>query len=338
MAGVMACPLSHFGCLAVLALPSFDCLRLLAEEARLGQEGAIMDKLSVMRAFCRIVERGSFTRAADDLGVSAALLSREIGRLEAGLGVGLMLRSTRRLTLTEAGRAYYDEAQSILLAVGNVEERIRARAGLVRGHLKINAPTSFGQKVVAAMLPDFCARHPDLRVSLSLDDRVIDMVEGGFDLTLRIRSSLKDSAMRAKRIGTVRVGIFASSAYLAQHGTPTRPADLGGHRICGYLLSEHLSTWELIGPEQPISVTVDPVVRVGNSLVLRDMLVAGGGLGTLPDFIARGSEGDDRLVRVLPEYELPPRTVWAISPHGVAADARVAAFLTALTQSMGRHS
>lgn len=297
-----------------------------------------MDKLAVMRAFCRIVERGSFTRAAEDIGVSPTLLSRELGRLEASLGVTLITRTTRRMTLTETGRAYYDEAQAILTALGSFEERIRGRSGRVSGHLKVNAPSSFGQVVVAPMLPDFCARHPELRISLSLDDRVIDMVEGGFDLTIRVRSHLKDSALRARKIGSVEVGIFASPDYLARAGTPEHPQDIRRHATCGYLLSEHLSVWDIAGPEGVLSVPVDPKLRVGNSFVLRDMLVAGAGLGTLPDFISRGEERAGRLVRVLPDHQLLPRSVWAITAAGSQKDARIAAFIGALESALSRHS
>lgn len=293
-----------------------------------------MDKLSAMRAYCRIVERGSFTRAADDLGVSAALLSREVSRLEASLGVALLSRTTRRMSLTEAGRAYYDEALVILQALNSFEQRIREKAGVVSGHLRVNAPSSFGQVVVAPMLPEFCRQYPDLRVSLTLDDRVIDMIEGGFDLTLRVRSSLKDSTLRAHKLGEVRVGIFASPDYLARHGSPAKPDDIRHHKTCGYLLSEHLESWDLTGPEGPVSVPVDPKVRVGNSFVLLDLLTAGMGLGTLPDFISRTAEKAGRLVPVLPDLELPRRLVWAVLPAGSRQDARIAAFLHALETAL----
>lgn len=190
-----------------------------------------MDKLSAMRAYCRIVERGSFTRAAQDLGVSAALLSREISRLEASLRVALLSRSTRRMTLTEAGRAYYDEALAILQAVGSFEERIREKAGVVGGHLKVNAPSSFGQVVVAPILPAFCRQYPDLRVSLTLDDRVIDMVEGGFDLTLRVRSSLKDSTLRARKLGDVQWGSSLRPTIWRATAPPRRPGTWIGQRV-----------------------------------------------------------------------------------------------------------
>ena len=171
-----------------------------------------MDKLSVMNAFCRVVARGSFARAADDLGVSSALLSREVKLLEESLGCTLLARTTRSMSLTDAGRRYYEEAQGILDAVDHMEDRIRQEAGAIRGHLKVNAPNSFGQVVIAPFLPAFLATYPDLRLTLSLDDRVVDMVEGGFDLSLRIRATLPDSSLVARRIGTVRQRIFASPA------------------------------------------------------------------------------------------------------------------------------
>ena len=154
-----------------------------------------MDKLSVMQAFRRIVERGSFARAAEDLGVSPALLSREIKLLEESLGTTLLTRTTRAMSLTDAGRLFYDQAGGILDAVTRVETRIRDGAGAVRGHLKVNASSSFGQMVLAPMLPGFLDAYPDLRLSLSLDDRVVDMVEGGFDVSVRIRPTLPTTPM-----------------------------------------------------------------------------------------------------------------------------------------------
>jgi NAD(P)H:quinone oxidoreductase type IV len=185
-----------------------------------------MDKLSVMHAFRRIVERGSFARAAEDLGVSPALLSREIKLLEESLGTTLLTRTTRSMSLTDAGRLYYDEATGILDAVAGVETRIRDGAGAVRGHLKVNASSSFGQTVIAPILPGFLEAYPDLRLTLSMDDRVVDMVEGGFDVSIRIRPAMPDSALVARRIGTMRQRIFAAPADLEAYdaivfGTPT---------------------------------------------------------------------------------------------------------------------
>lgn len=289
----------------------------------------------MMNAFCRIVERGSFVRAAEDLGVSPALLSREVKLLEESLGATLLTRTTRSMSLTDPGRLYYEEARDILGAVGGVEERIRARAGAVRGDLRINASTSFGQEVIAPLLPHFLATYPDLRVTLSLDDRLVDMVEGGFDVSIRIRQSMPDSSLVARRLAPMRQRIFAAPAYLAHAGAPRVPADIAGHRIVGFLLGDHLAEWDLTGPDGRETLRLDPRVRVGNSLVLRDLLVAGYGLGTLPDFISTPAEARGELVRVLPDWELPAREICAVTASRFGMDTKVAAFLDRLRAALG---
>jgi DNA-binding transcriptional LysR family regulator len=293
-----------------------------------------MDKLSVMQAFRRIVERGSFARAADDLGVSPALLSREVKLLEDSLGTTLLSRTTRSMSLTDAGRLYYDDAAEILDAVTQIETRIRAGVGAVRGHLKVNASSSFGQMVIAPMLPGFLDTYPDLRLTLSMDDRVLDMVEGGFDVSIRIRPALPDSALVARRIGTMRQRIFAAPAYLEQAGVPQTPEDIAQHRIIGFLLADHLTTWALHGPSGTTTINLDPPVRLGNSLVLRDLLIAGHGIGTLPDFVSQAPEARGELVRILPDWELPAPEIFAVMASRLGMDAKVTAFLDHLRSAM----
>ncbi len=293
-----------------------------------------MDKLSVMNAYCRIVERGSFARAAEDLGVSPALLSREVKLLEDSLGCTLITRTTRSMSVTDQGRLYYEEAQGILKAVAQVEDRIRDGVGAVRGHLKVNVSSSFGQVVIAPFLPEFLDKYPDLKLTLSLDDRVVDMVEGGFDLSIRIRSAMPDSALIARRIGTARQRIFASRTYLERAGTPHSPACIPQHRVVGFLLADHLTTWTLSGPGGSQTVDIDPSVRVGNSLVLRDLLIAGHGIGTLPDFVADGPVSRGELVRVLPEWELPAPEIFAVTASRLGMDARVSAFIEHLRKAL----
>lgn len=286
-----------------------------------------MDKLSVMQAFRRIVERGSFARAAEDLGVSPALLSREIKLLEESLGSTLLTRTTRSMSLTDAGRLYYDEATGILDAVIQVETRIREGAGAVRGHLKVNASSSFGQTVIAPILPRFLDSYPDLRLTLSMDDRVVNMVEGGFDVSIRIRAALPDSALVARKIGTMRQRIFAAPSYLERAGVPQTPKDIAQHRVIGFLLADHLTSWALHGPSGTTIIDLDPKVRVGNSLVLRDLLIAGQGIGTLPDFVSNAAEAQGALVRVLPDFELPAPEIFAVTASRLGMDAKVTAFL-----------
>lgn len=293
-----------------------------------------MDKLSVMQAFRRIVERGSFARAADDLGVSPALLSREVKLLEDSLGTTLLSRTTRSMSLTDAGRLYYDEAADILNAVTQIETRIRAGVGAVRGHLKVNASSSFGQTVIAPMLPGFLNSYPDLRLSLSMDDRVLDMVEGGFDVSIRIRPAMPDSALVARKIGTMRQRIFAAPAYLEKAGVPQTPEDIAQHRVIGFLLADHLTSWTLHGPSGMTTIDLDPPVRVGNSLVLRDLLIAGHGIGTLPDFVSKAPEARGALVRILPDWELPAPEIFAVTASRLSMDVKVTAFLEHLRAAM----
>lgn len=295
-----------------------------------------MDKLSVMQAYRRIVERGSFARAAEDLGVSPALLSREIKLLEESLGSTLLTRTTRSMSLTDAGRTYYDEAINILDAVSQVETRIRQGAGAVRGHLRVNASSSFGQTVIAPLLPELLEAHPGLKLTLSLDDRVIDMVEGGFDLSIRIRAAMPDSALVVRKLGIMRQRIFAAPAYLDRIGAPVTPEQIPDHRVIGFLLADHLTSWDLHGPEGRRTVEVDPPVRVGNSLVLRDLLVAGHGIGTLPDFVSAGPEARGELLRVLPEWELPSPEIFAVTASRLGMDAKVTAFLEHLRRALAR--
>jgi DNA-binding transcriptional LysR family regulator len=293
-----------------------------------------MDKLSVMHAFRRIVERGSFARAAEDLGVSPALLSREIKLLEEALGTTLLTRTTRSMSLTDAGRLYYDEATGILDAVAQVETRIRDGAGAVRGHLKVNASSSFGQTVIAPILPGFLDAYPDLRLTLSMDDRVVDMVEGGFDLSIRIRPAMPDSALMARKIGMMRQRVFASPEYLERAGVPQTPDDVLGHKVIGFLLADHLASWTLHGPAGTTTIPLDPPVRVGNSLVLRDLLIAGQGIGTLPDFISNEPEAQGALVRILPDWELPAPEIFAVTASRLGMDAKVTAFLDHLRAAL----
>ncbi|UYV37061.1 LysR family transcriptional regulator [Rhodobacteraceae bacterium D3-12] len=287
-----------------------------------------------MHAFRRIVERGSFARAAEDLGVSPALLSREVKLLEESLGSVLLTRTTRSMSLTDAGRLYYEEAIGILNAVEQVENRIREGAGAVRGHLRVNASSSFGQMVIAPFLPQFLEAYPHLRLTLSMDDRVVDMVEGGFDLSIRIRAAMPDSALVVRKIGKMRQRIYASPSYLERHGVPQRPEDLLDHKIIGFLLADHLTTWSLSGRGEAVTLEIDPPVRVGNSLVLRDLLIGGQGIGTLPDFVSKGPEERGELVRVLPDLELPTPEIFAVTASRLGMDAKASAFIDHLRAAL----
>jgi DNA-binding transcriptional LysR family regulator len=286
-----------------------------------------VDRLSVMRAFCRIVERGSFAKAAEDLDVSPAMLSRDLKRLEKHLGCVLIARTTRRMSLTEHGRLYYAQVQRILADIVRSEDEVRRAAGRISGRLSVNAPHSFGVTVLSSLLPAFLSRHPEVELTLSFDDRVVDLIEGGYDLVIRARSSLPDSALISRELAPVRQALFAAPSHLSRHGTPRTPQDLSSHPAVAYLHAEDASAWTLQGPEGVVSVPNHARLKVGSSLVLRDLLVAGHGIGALPDFLSKPAVSDGRLVRVLPQHGLPPRHVYAVTVSRRGTDAKVSAFV-----------
>lgn len=286
-----------------------------------------MDKLTFMRAYCRIVERGSFAKAADDLQVSPALLSRDLKLLEVSLGCALIARTTRRMSLTEHGRVYYEEARRILADVERSEEAVRQAAGQVSGSLRVNAPHSFGVTVLASLIPAFLERHPDVELNLSFDDRVVDMIEGGFDLSIRIRAALPDSGLIAREIASVGQALFASPAYLARHSAPHTVQDLAAHPAVGYLHADDATAWTLEGPEGLETVPHRARMQVGSSLVLRDLLISGLGIGALPDFLSSPAEREGRLVRVMEQYRLPSRHLYAVTSSRRGADAKTLAFI-----------
>lgn len=295
-----------------------------------------MDRISVMKAFCRIVELGSFSKAAEDLGVSSALLSRETKQLETSLGCLLLSRTTRSMSLTDHGALYYDEARRLLAEFDTLDDTVRDRAGSLKGTLRINAPLSFGLSVLSPMLPGFMAQHPDLKVSVSMDDHILDMVEGGFDLSIRIRAELPDSNLVAQRIGTVRQQLFAAPSYLAMHGHPSTPDDLKDHTLLSFSLADAVSRWLLYRDGALHEVPLQPRVTVSNSLFLRDQLVAGLGIGSLPSFIFEPSVHSGSLVRVLPDYALPDRFIFAVIPDRLGADVKTKAFAEYLKDHLAK--
>lgn len=193
-----------------------------------------MDVLLTMRAFRRVVERNSFYKAAEDLAITPAALSKQIKQLENRLGTLLLVRTTRSMSLTEAGLLYYQEACRLLGEFDALEQTVAASAQQVSGTLRVNAPLSFGLTVLSPLLPPFMQRYPQLQVELTLDDRVLDVVAAGFDISLRIRRRLPDSSLSARALGEVHQRICAAPDYLAQHGVPQTPNDLPRHSCLAY--------------------------------------------------------------------------------------------------------
>lgn len=293
-----------------------------------------MDRLDVMRAYCRVVERLSITKAAEDLGLSPALVSKHIKLLENDLGCILLSRTTRSMSLTEHGRHYYDESRRLLAGIDALDNAMREEIAAPRGRLRVNAPLSFSLVVLAPLVPRFTRLFPDIELVIDLDDRILNVVEEGYDISIRVRAELPDSSLVVRPLGEISQHICASPDYLARSGEPVAPADLAGHDIIGYGLADSSASWTFESGEGTETFTPQSRVTVGNSLFLRDMLLQGAGLGSLPSFIAGPCFRDDSLRPVLAGYRLPARRIFAVTPTRRGIDAKTRAFLDFLQENL----
>ncbi|MFC5473928.1 LysR family transcriptional regulator [Paraherbaspirillum soli] len=293
-----------------------------------------MDLLAHMRVFRRVVERASFSKAAEDLRQSTAAISKQVRQLEERLGSLLIIRTTRRMSLSETGRAYFAECCRLLDELDALERSTATGGGEVAGRLRVNAPLSFGLKVLSPVLAQFMARYPQLTVELTLDDHLLDVVAEGFDVSLRIRATLVNSTLIARRLGEVEQIICAAPSYLAARGTPLCVEDLRQHDLLAYRLADHPGSWHLDGPEGAISIELPARFSVDNSLMLSDMLLAGVGIGALPSFVARPALERGELTQVLPEHKLARRSIFALYPSSRHLQQKVRVFVDFLAAAL----
>ena len=224
----------------------------------------MLDDVSV---FVKVVDHGSFTEAAERLELSRSVISKYVSRLERRLGVRLLHRTTRRLSLTEAGETFYYQARSGLEQLDQAVALVSGLANQPVGMLRLNAPMSFGVLHLAPLLPKFMRQYPDVQVDMHLDDRIVDMVEAGYDLSIRV-ASLADSSLVARKLATVKHTIVASPDYLKREGYPATAADLVHHNVLLYRYQESANEWVFGQPEGEFSVAVSGNARINNSLAL----------------------------------------------------------------------
>jgi DNA-binding transcriptional LysR family regulator len=291
-----------------------------------------MDKLGDMAAFVRVVEARTFTQAAERLGWSKSVVSRRIAELEERLGVRLLNRSTRRLSLTEPGQAFYERCARILADVDETEEAVSSLHAAPRGQLRVNAPMTFGMLHLAPAISAFMDRYPDMEIDLVLNDRFVDLIDEGFDVALRI-GDLADSALVARRLAPCLRVICASPAYLSRRGEPMEPAALAGHDTVLYSNLANAETWRLTDREGvEHSVRVRSRLKVNNGDVLRDASAAGLGLALLPTFIVAEAIAEGRLKAVLCDYRPAPTAVHVLYPHNRHLSTKVRAFVDFLAE------
>jgi len=256
-----------------------------------------MDSLADLDVFARIVTSGSMSAAGRELGLSPAVISKRIRRLEERLGTRLLQRTTRQIALTEAGQGFYERVVAILASAEEAEAWVSRRSSAARGLLRVTAPTSFGRLHIAPHLAAFLDAHPELTVELVLSDAFVDIVGEGFDVAVRI-ADLQDSSLVARRLAANHRVLCAAPSYLASHGRPTSLQDLGQHR----LLAHNTDQWRLEGPDGPTAVRIDSRLRTNSSEVVREAVIAGLGIALRSTWDVGPELRDGRLVRVLPEW------------------------------------
>lgn len=283
-----------------------------------------MDKLAAMQVFTRVVAEGSFVGAGRALGLTRSAVSKGVMELEQILGARLLNRTTRRVSPTEAGRAYYERCVDILAEIEATEMQVSRLHDEPRGVLRVNAPVSFGALYLGDAITGFMTAYPDVQVEVALTDRFVDPVEEGVDIVVRI-AALRDSSLIARRLAPARVVLAASPDYLAQHGAPSAPEDLSGHRCLNYGHTTHLQRWTLTRDGETISVLIGAALCSNNGDVLRAAALGGQGIARLPTFLVGPDIREGRLSQVLPDYPPPELGIYAVyAPNRyLAAKSRV---------------
>jgi len=272
-----------------------------------------MDKFQEMTVFAAVVDAASFTGAARVLGMSKAAVSRHVAELEERLGLRLLHRTTRKLSPTAEGEIFHARCRELLANLDEAEAEITARTGAAGGTLKVNVPVTFGILHLAPLWPRFLARHPRLVLDVTLSDRIVDLVEEGFDLAVRI-GQLPPSSLIARRLASTRLVACASPAYLAARGEPATPAALAGHDIVSYSLFSMGETWTFAGPHGPVAVKVAPRMRANSGDTCRAAALQDLGIILQPGFMVGADLAAGTLREVLPGYRAAELGVYAVYP------------------------
>jgi len=284
-----------------------------------------MDKLTTMKTFLAVVQEGSFSKAADKLDISPQLVSKYISALEDNLRTRLLHRTTRKVSVTEAGNQYYPRCQQVVIDIEDMENSLNNLSENVSGVLSISAPMSFGTKHLAGLLVDFQKQYPNLKLDLRLTDQYVDIVEQGIDIALRI-GVLKNSTLIAKKIAPIHLAVFASPDYLERHGTPQTLLDLQSHNYLRYSHSE--PTKRLFGVNELKSeLKLESNFVANNGDLLLNTAIAGGGIAMQPTFIAGEALAQGKVVRILKDYEPEPMGLYMVYANRQFLPSKVRAFV-----------
>ncbi|KQX01341.1 LysR family transcriptional regulator [Massilia sp. Root418] len=290
-----------------------------------------MDRLRALEVFVEVVRKEGFARAAEALDTSPANVTRYISDLEAHLHTRLLNRSSRRMSLTSSGEALFERAKSILDEVAEAEAIVSSATMQPRGLLRINAPLSFGVLHLAPLWPRFMERYPEVQLEVALIDRVVDIVEEGYDMAIRISRSGSASHVARKLASSVNV-LCAAPAYLAKHGAPAVPADLLKHSCIGYSYAAS-DEWQLLDAEGKLhTVKIPFMMRTNNGDTARAVALGGQGLIWQPTFLIGADLRAGRLVQVLPDYRMPDIDIQAVYPSRRHLSAKVRVMIDFLVE------
>ena len=266
-----------------------------------------MDKLRSMQVFVAVVEHGSFTQAAEALAISPVMVGKHIAWLEQLLGARLLVRTTRKQSLTEIGRHYQQQCRAILAQIRAAEAGAETLRASARGMLSLTAPVTFGSTCLAPLVADYLALHPEVSVELNLNDRMVDLVEEGIDAAIRI-GKLDDSSLVARPLRPYAIVVCASPAYLEKHGTPRMPADLAQHECLDFMQWDHQMHWRLNGETGRHDAQARASrFRSNNGQALRIAALHGFGIVMQAEILMAGDIAAGRLVPLLQDYMPPPR-------------------------------
>lgn len=286
-----------------------------------------MDRFNALATFAKVVEQGSFARAADRLSVSTSAVSRQVAELEAHLDVRLLNRTTRRLSLTEAGQAFYERCVQLLADLEETESSVRSTAVEPKGTLRVTCGVTFGERYLAPAIAEFAGLHPQVSFDVDLSDRVVDLVEEGFDLAIRI-GPVGNQALVSRRIGSTQFVCCASPAYLARHPAPVTPADLEQHACLGYTYAAVTSAWTFESRDGTRHTPrILPRHKLNNGRMLAELAAAGLGIVLEPDFIVAPEVRSGRLQRLLTDYQPPRSPIAAVYPSRRHLSAKVRSFV-----------
>lgn len=270
-----------------------------------------MDLIDGMRAFSQVVATGSFTKAGDKLGISKKLVSKYIGQLEDRLGVRLLNRTTRSLSLTEAGTLYHDRCTRLLDDLDELERSLQSNIASPKGRLYISAPVTFGEMYIVGLISEFQSLYPEVTIDLQLSDRVINLVDEGFDVAVRI-GQLENSSLMAKKLAPAEIVICASSEYLEKNGHPSHPSELAEHNIIADTNFRHSKNWPFKIDGEITHIPVSPSISVNSARSARDLAMQGNGITLCPKFVVQEELASGRLVELFRDNQTPESSIFAV--------------------------